>query len=305
MLAAVLEAATYSFWLLLAILMAITVVGTCRYSRSYGPFFDALQGARPVEAVEKISGVYLRILNRFLGPGVGLQQRGVVEEQKLLGRYVEHLMLFYWFGATVLVLTFRPVETPGPSDSSILQALAFLALLSVNIFTDSWSILWTKRCVACLAVRSAPISVSEVLKILAQDLVVAAALMVAAQIVSNGLYAVQIGRPTEFFHYMFDPATALKRYAPIDPNFSRFQFPGQLVITCTTYLPSLFFYMLCVLVVCLKPIYFLSQKILEVLYLGRRKDRCSQTQYITLLIGVATFGLKPAQELLTMIAGKY
>jgi hypothetical protein len=228
-----------------------------------------------------------------------------VEEQKLLGRYVEHLMLFYWFGATVLVLTFRPVETPGPSDSSILQALAFLALLSVNIFTDSWSILWTKRCVACLAVRSAPIFVSEVLKILAQDLVVAAALMVAAQIVSNGLYAVQIGRPTEFFHYMFDPATALKRYAPIDPNFSRFQFPGQLVITCTTYLPSLFFYMLCVLVVCLKPIYFLSQKILEVLYLGRRKDRCSQTQYITLLIGVATFGLKPAQELLTMIAGKY
>lgn len=297
-------AGVYAVWLLTAVLMGVTVVGVCKYRCGYSRFFEGLKGLRALEVVQRISHVYMRVLNRFLGPNVGLRQAGVLEQRRLLGPYIEHLLLFYWFGATVLVLTFRPMEVPSASTSSVLQAAAFLMLLSVNVFTDAWSLLWTKRCVARLAIRATPISPKELFVVLGQDLAVAAALMVFAQLVSNGLYAVQIGRPHEVFQYMFDPRTAIKPYAPIDPSFSEVRFPGQLVITCTTYVPSLVFYLLCVIVILLKPLYKLAFLILATLRL-ERPETCGQIGYVGSLIGIVGFASLPVRGLLKVIGVGY
>jgi hypothetical protein len=238
-----------------AVLMGVTVVGVCRYGNGYGRFFERLRNLGALPTIKEMSRVYLAALNRFLGPKVGLKQRGVLDKSKFIGPYIEHLLLIYWISATVLVLSFRPVEQTGEGASSLLQAGAFVALLSANVVSDAWSLVWTKRCIALLVDPTTPLTVKKLFVVLAQDILVAVGLMIVVQTISNGLYAVQIGHPTEIIKYMFDLSTAIKPYHAIDPNFSTMQFPGQLLITCTTYLPSIFFYLTCIVILCLKPFY--------------------------------------------------
>jgi hypothetical protein len=116
--------------------------------------------------------------------------------------------------------------------------------------------------------------------------------MVVVQIISNGLYAFQIGRPDDFFKDMFDYMTAVKLYHPYNSGFSWFQFPGQLVTTCTTYLPSLLFYMICVSIWCLMWIYRILIGVLTFfdpetanLTPGQPLEICNQVSFAGLFLG--------------------
>jgi hypothetical protein len=208
-----------------ALLMGVTVVGVCRYGDRYRSFFDGLNTLGALATIKEMSHIYFAILNKFLGPNVGFKQRGILKRSKYFGPYIEHLLLIYWFAATILVLSFRPVESSGQNSSSLLQAGAFITLLSINVLSDAISLLWTKRCIAILVQRNIPLTLKRLFKALSQDIAVAVILMVVAQFISNGLYAIQIGRPEEFITYMFDIRTAIKPYRPTDPGLSSFEFP--------------------------------------------------------------------------------
>jgi hypothetical protein len=279
-----------------ALLMGVTIVGVCKYGDRYSRFFEELKPLEALATVRRMAKVYLSILDSFLGKNVGFKQPGVLDKPKYTGYYIEHLLLFYWISGTILVLAFRPVEPVPAGANSLLQAAAFVTLLTMNVASDAISLLWTKRCIALLAVPETPPTLRILLVVLAQDVGVAFGLMIVVQLVSNGLYAIQIGRPREIFVYMFDLWTAFKPYAAVAPEFSAFQFPGQLVITCTTYVPSLLFYVICLVILCLVPFYRLLVWFLGVFNLQtkkrhtvQRRPSCNQVTFITSLVGV--FGL--------------
>jgi hypothetical protein len=267
--------------------MGVTVIGVCRYGTRYRRFFERLETLGTLATIREMARVYLAGLNKFLGPRVGFKQEGVLDQSKYLGPYVEHLLLLYWVSATILVLSFRPVE-PSVEPSSLLLAAAFVVLLTINVTSDAISLLWTKRCIAILLLPNNTLTLKRLLVVLAQDIVVAVILMILVQLVSNGLYAVQIGQPEKFFSYMFDVRTAFKSYGAIDPNFSKIRFPGQLVITCTTYIPSLAFYVTCLFILCLMPFYNLLIWTLGIFNLehAKRRSECSQLGFIASLAGV-------------------
>jgi hypothetical protein len=282
-----------------AMLMGVTVVGVCRYGDRYSRFFERLKTLGALATIKEMSRVYFDLLNKFLGPNVGLKQQGVLEKSKFIGLYIEHLLLFYWISATVLVLSFRPVEPSVSGRSSLLQAAAFVTLLTANVTSDALSLLWTKRCIALLVVPDTPITLKKIFVVLAQDILVAAALMLLTQIISNGLYAVQIGRHEDFFDYMFSIKTAFKPYAAIDQSWSTIQFPGQLLITGTTaFLPSLAFYIVCLIILILMPFYRLlifilgtfDQKIGDGAQ-AKSMEGCSQLAFIGSLAGVGGFAM--------------
>jgi hypothetical protein len=276
--------------------MGVTVVGVCRYGTRYRRFFDRLRTLGTLATIKEMARVYLKALNKFLGSTVGLKQQGVLEKLKFIGPYIEHLFLLYWMGATILVFSFRPVEPQSDTTSSIQQAAAVVCLLTINIVSDAISLIWTKRCIALLAVPEVPLTFRKLIRVLAQDILVAAVLMVLVQLVSNGLYAVQIGRTSEAFSYMFDIRTAIKPYHATDPSFSDIHVPGQLVITCSTYIPSIFFYFTCLLIVCLMPFYRLLIWLLGIFNLetGRDIPPCSQLNFIGLLAGIGGVAMASA-----------
>jgi hypothetical protein len=277
-----------------SILAVVTMVGVCRFGPRYRRFFERMKKLGKLARIKKMSQVYFVILNKFIGKDVGFKQSGVVKRAKYFGLYIEHLLLVYWIGATVLVLAFRPVEPMAETVDSIQQASAFATLLTINICSDAVSLLWTKRCIAILAgkVPKTPLTGKRLFFVLGQDIIVAAALMVVVQFISNGLYAFQIGRPEDFFKDMFSFMTAFKPYHPYNSRFSWFQFPGQLVITCTTYLPSLLFYMICVFIWCQMWIYRILIGVLtffdpETMKLtrGQPLEICNQVSFAGLFLG--------------------
>ena len=274
------------FAFFLFVLSGITVIGVCKYKKQYSGYFHSLRRLGTLGTIKRMAGSYLAIMNQFLGPKVGFKQKYVLSKTKLFGNYIEHLLLFYWFSATILVLAFRPIEQPGENTSSPLQAAAFLILLSVNVTSDAISLLWTKRCIALLVTIRSKLSIGRLFFILAQDIFIAFLLMIIVQFISNGLYAVQIGSPEKFLDYMLDYRTAFKLYAPVDPRFSYIQFPGQLLITCTTYLPSLAFYFFCIVTLALVPFHKFTILILNVFKLDS-SPKCNQATYIGALLGTA------------------
>jgi hypothetical protein len=273
--------------------MGVTVVGVCRYGTRYQEFFNLLKTLGTLASIKEMARIYLKILNKFLGPNVGFKQDGVLQKTKFFGMYIEHLLLLYWVSVTILVLAFRPAESPFETTNSFLLAAAFVMLLTINVASDAVSLLWTKRCIALLVIPSGSLTLKKLVVVLAQDILVAVILMVLVQLVSSGLYAVQIGRPGEFFKYMFDFRTALKPYVATDPNFSEFQFPGQLVITCSTYIPSFAFYLTCLAIVCLMPFYNFAIWVLGIFNVdqGMRSAKCTQVGFIGSLVGVGGFAM--------------
>ena len=157
--------------------MGVTVVGVCRYGARYRRFFERLKTLGTLATIREMARVYLAGLNGFLGPSVGFKQEGVLEKSKYLGPYVEHLLLFYWVSATVLVLSFRPVEPPVEPSSSLLLAAAFVVLLTINVASDAISLLWTKRCIALLSLPKNSLTFKRLLTVLAQDIAVAVILI--------------------------------------------------------------------------------------------------------------------------------
>jgi len=273
-----------------AILMLITVVGVCRFRKGYRRFFDRFRTLHVVPAIREVARIYLVLLNRFLGPDVGFRYEGGLTKTKIVGWYLEHLLLLYWIGGTILVLSFRPADPMSQTSSSLSQAAAFTILLLVNVVSDAVSLLWTKRCIGLLVSPVKDLRLPRALWILAQDILVAVGLMFAVQFVSNGLYAIQIGHSELFFDYMLNPYTALKPYAPVDPRFSYIRFPGQLIITCTTYVPSLLFYFLCLLILALSPFARLAFWMLYIFRLDRGTTGCTQLGFIGSIIAVLSFG---------------
>jgi len=277
-----------------AILMGVTLVGVCRYGDRYPRFFDRFRTLGALAKIREMAGIYLKILNAFVGREVGFKHEGLVPKNRFFGLYIEHLLLIYWFVGTILVLSFRPVEPFGEHTNSLLQAGEFFALLSINVLSDAASILWTKRCIALLATPAVPVSLGRLLIILLQDILVAVVLMFVVQLISNGLYAIQIGRTDAIFSYMFDWRTAFRLYAPVDPTFSNWRFPGQLVITCSTYIPSLFFYLICLVVLFLKPFHSLLSLILGLMNIDmpkRKRHNCNPVTYVSSLAGIFGFAL--------------
>src|SRR5258708_2116551 len=126
-----------SFGLLVAALMIVTIVGVCRFKKGYRRFFERFRTLRILPAIREVARLYLEALNGFLGPNVGFKQIGGPSETKLIGWYLEHLLLLYWIGATILVLSFRPADPLWQSSNSLLQAGAFTALLTANVISDA------------------------------------------------------------------------------------------------------------------------------------------------------------------------
>jgi hypothetical protein len=140
-----------------------------------------------------------------------------------------------------------------------------------------------------MAVPKGPLTLKTLSSALIQDILIAIVLMFLVQLISNGLYAVQIGRPEKFLEYMLDPYTAFRLYGPVDPHLVGFKFPGQLAITCTTYIPSLLFYIICISIILLKPFYSMLFFIFDILNIdvtGKGKSKCSPPAYIATLAGV-------------------
>jgi hypothetical protein len=280
--------------------MGVTVVGVCRYGDRYDRFFHSLKKLGALATIKEMSRVYFNGLSKFLGVDVGFKQDGVLEKTRIFGFYIEHLLLIYWIGATILVLAFRPVEPAAETTNSLLQAAAFVTLLTINIGSDAVSLLWTKRCIALLAVPTVPLTSKKLFWVLAQDILVAIALMIAVQFVSNGLYAFQIGRPEKWREYMFDLCTAFKPYAAVDPTWSTIQFPGQLLITCTTYIPSILFYVISLIILLLKPFHRILVFMLGLLnpdmtdHAETRNPSCTPLGYMGALLGVCGFAVGSA-----------
>ncbi len=277
-----------------ALLMGVTVVGVCRYGDRYPRFFERLKTLGALATIKEMARVYLKLINKFIGTNVGFKQEGVLPETKFFGLYLEHLLLIYWVIGTILVMSFRPVEPFGQNTNSLREAGAFFVLLSINVLSDAISLLWTKRCIALLAIPTVPVSLPRLLWILLQDILVAVALMFVVQFISNGLYAIQIGRPEQFMRYLLDPGTAFLLYAPVDPNFSHWRVPGQLFITCSTYLPSLLFYITCLIIVMLKPFYAALFALFDIFNIDvtrtrTRRRNCNQLNYLGSLAGIFAF----------------
>src|SRR5580704_17662222 len=124
-----------------SLLMAVTIVGVCRFGERYRHFFERLKKLGTLDSVKEMSKVYFALLNKFIGEDVGIEQPGVVDKAKYLGLSIEHLLLIYWIGGTVLVLAFRPVEPTAETVDSLQQAGAFAILLTINILSDAASLL--------------------------------------------------------------------------------------------------------------------------------------------------------------------
>lgn len=274
-----------------AFLMVITIVGICKFATCYHAAFQRIGTLKPIAGAQQISTFYLAGLNKFLGSDVGLRQSGAVERTKLHGLYLEHLLLIYWIGATILVLSFRPVESLGHYANSLMEAAAFIVLLTINVLSDAVSLIWTKRCFTLIVSDKQRGGLSELtfFKILFQDLAVAVVLMFVVQLISNGLYAIQVRKPELFFVYMFDFRTAFRLYAPIDPGLSYIKFPGQLVITCSTYLPSLCFYIFSITIYALLVMYKLLMSILSFFNIDNAFSCCSQQRFFAMLAGTGGF----------------
>lgn len=270
--------------LFIMFLSFITLIGICHFGRAYRRFFNTLTRLDTLAFIKRSAALYLKVLNRFLGTDVGLKQQGVLKKSKYVGRYLERLLLLYWIGGTVLVLSFRPVDDFGQGVNSLAQAAAFVILLTFNVGSDAFSFLWTKRCIAMIAVPRRKLTVKTLFSALAQDIGVAVGLMLLVQLVSNGLYAIQIGRPDEIFRYVIDIRTAIKPYAPVDPRFGTWQIPGQLIITCTgAYIPTFLFYFLSIMILLLHPIYKLAIGALILCRVDPEKARCDQPGFLTAL----------------------
>jgi hypothetical protein len=276
-----------------ALLLGVTVIGVCQYGDRYSRFLNRFQALDALGKIKEMAEIYLSLLNKFVGKDVGFKHEGLVPRHKFFGLYIEHLLLFYWMAATILVLTFRPVEPLSENTSSLLQAGAFFTLLSINVLGDSASLLWTKRCIALLATPSEPVSVRRLFWILFQDIIVAVGLLLFVQLVSNALYAVEIGRTNEILKYMLDWRTAFKQYVPADANFADWSIPGQLIITFfSAFIPTAFFYFVCLLIVFLKPVHAAISFIFGLFNIDlskRRRQTCNQLSYAGTLASI--FGL--------------
>jgi hypothetical protein len=292
---AVIAVATGLAGLLCAMLMGVTVIGVCRYGDGYSSFFYRFQTLDTLGKIKKMAGVYLGLLNKFVGEDVGFKHEGLVPKHKFFGLYIEHLLLFYWMVATILVLSFRPVEPPSEHTSSLLQAGAFFTLLSINVLSDSVSLLWTKRCIALLATPSSPVSIGSVLYILFQDVLVSVGLLFLVQLASNALYAFEIGRTDAILDYMLNWRTALAPYVLADQNFANWRIPGQLLITLfSAFIPTAFFYFICLCIVFLKLLHTALFFVFDVFNIdpARRKRRiCNPLSYVGSLAGILSLAL--------------
>ena len=75
-----------------SLMMAITVVGFCRFGSSYQRFFDRLKRLGTLDTIKEMSRVYFAGLNGFLGKTVGIKQTDVVEKAKYFGRTFDRLL---------------------------------------------------------------------------------------------------------------------------------------------------------------------------------------------------------------------
>ena len=189
-------------------------------------------------------------LKWFVGDGVGLKQE-MGPQGKLLGQYLCRLMLFYWISGSLLVSMFLPLpfKIHEFQTRPVLgyQMLALVMLLTSNVVLDSISIMRTKYNLWRIVENQDPvIGWRCVLHRLADDIAVATCCFLCAQLISNLLYPIQIGDHHNITTYIWPPENAIKTaFAPygwrtgVPGEFdASLSFPGQILISSTSYVPT-------------------------------------------------------------------
>lgn len=201
-----------------------------------------------------------KLLCSFSGKNVGI--RGEFgDETRIIGYYIEHISLFYWMFSPLLVMAFHPKELGSFTPSSLDVSIAFLILMSVNIISDCGSLLWTKYNISRIVKRENS-SILYCVSVIVVDLIIASAFFLLTQFVSSCLYPVQVG-----FAKITDFSTMIEFGTSLETPFKLYvlgagqgassvpiEFWGQLIISASSYVPTFFLLLYCLLIFCLAPI---------------------------------------------------
>lgn len=227
----------YAFFI--AVLCGITLVGMCKFSKTYELIFGITNRMSFPELVAHKLKFPFKYLEAFIGENIGFAKDINKTKGHFFGYYLEHLIVLYLGTSLVIFIALKP-EKGGEFNVPIpLLIAAIITLLSINIGMDAFSLLYTKKCYKQIITNRMNMSATEVLLVFCRDICVATLCFLFTQLMSNGLYSVQTGNPELFFSYMFSIDTAFEPYVVRNEQFPGTSIPGQLIISMTSYLPTL------------------------------------------------------------------
>ncbi|MBF0383920.1 MAG: hypothetical protein HQL69_23130 [Magnetococcales bacterium] len=258
------------FVLYISFLSFVNLVGVCKYKDRYITFFEKVIGSSTGDIVKLLISFPYRFLVVFIGKDVGFAEELDKEKGKFAGFYIEHILLFYWILCPILVMAFKPAESIKAEPSSFYIAISFFILMTVNVMADCFSFLWTKRCFWKILNNSN--RDLEISGFLLSDFFVATSCFIVTQLISNALYSVQIGDHANWHQYIFNMSIPFKSYAPASSELAGFEFPGQLLISLTSYIPTLLLVLFSLIILMLYPAYTALKSFYKMINLDIHED---------------------------------
>ena len=251
--------------MLIPIPIILNLWGYCVGRENYSKAISNLADSRPKKTVHKIISTSLLCLKFFMGDHINSCLKKSGDTRALLlryhWRYIEHLLIFYFLIAVPMALLTKPIEVESISRNSIFVAFGMLIWIGINITFDALSLQFTKYSLNNIV--NGPKTSTNISKWIFIDVFVALSLFILTQLFVNGLYAVQIGKENLFFDYMFSFEVTLREYH--FRSAENIKFPGHMIISLSTYLPTICIYiislLLFILSITLKPIVVLVNKI--------------------------------------------
>jgi hypothetical protein len=203
----------------------------------------ALQNAankrNPNYLVTPIIRMLYDLLGKFMGKDVGIagdpDNRG---KSKWHGWYIAYLFLFYYTIGGLSVIAFPPLDIPNPAPNTLYKGLGFVAWIAVNVAGDVISCLMTRKYFGQILCKRDVIVTKEAVICLIKIFTIALTCMLSVQLITNGLYSIQIGYPERFFEYMSTWDIALRHYGPTANGRVLAEFPGMLIISTASFIPT-------------------------------------------------------------------
>lgn len=180
------------------------------------------------------------LLTSFMGPDVGLTgspHSSGGKKRKIFGSYMAYLWLCYLSIAIFAVIAFPPTEPINRNSNTLIVAIGFMSFVLVNASGDAVSLLFTKKHLEVILSDKEP-KPGKIAFYLCVDLCYATSILCIVQTLTNGLYSIQIGHPENFFSYMLDFSIAFKTYGPKENGVHLFEFPGQILISASSFIPT-------------------------------------------------------------------
>jgi hypothetical protein len=211
-------------------------------------FKDAIKRENAERSLNSLAQSILQVprdlIESFLGAGVGLRndpgtvgKEGDNPDWKIRGHYIAYLWLFYLTIGAFAVIAFPPVEKVNHEANTLIRATGFMAYIFVNVAGDVISLLVTKKYLGIILSEKKHVP-RTALTYLFKDLLIATICLGMVQWITNGLYAIQIGRPELFYEYLATPQIMFRQYGPMAGSEHLVQFPGMIVMSATSFIPT-------------------------------------------------------------------